>query len=164
MHLTLTTRASPLSPRRYTRAAVRYHAMKMEETNKIIKELWTSTYQGTGVSKPLPRRAHFAPTQSHPTITPDIEYIEICSEKDKKGASATVDLTKRREYNYRVRLGVEKSLALWPGRPAATRATADPPSFRPRHHGQVVMVRQDSRMDMRGRCSAGQKVTFFSRN
>lgn len=43
------TRSSNLA--RFTRAAVRYHAIKMEETNKIIKELWTSTYQGTGTSR-----------------------------------------------------------------------------------------------------------------
>jgi hypothetical protein len=25
-----------------------FHAAKMQEINKIIKELWTATYQGTG--------------------------------------------------------------------------------------------------------------------
>ena len=32
-----------------TRALMRYHAMKMEEINKIIKELWQATYKGNDI-------------------------------------------------------------------------------------------------------------------
>ncbi|XP_056587602.1 DNA repair protein RAD50 [Triplophysa dalaica] len=75
---------------------MRFHSMKMEEINKIIRDLWRSTYRGQ-----------------------DIEYVEIRSDVDEN-ASAGV---KRRTYNYR-----------------------------------VVMVKGDAALDMRGRCSAGQKV------
>ncbi|KAL8211924.1 UNVERIFIED_CONTAM: DNA repair protein rad50 [Gekko kuhli] len=77
-------------------AIMTFHSMKMEEINKIIRDLWRSTYRGQ-----------------------DIEYIEIRSDADEN-ASASL---KRRSYNYR-----------------------------------VVMIKGDTALDMRGRCSAGQKV------
>ena len=77
------------------RAIMSYHSTKMSELNKIIKELWRSTYKGQ-----------------------DIELIEIRSDVDEEGASKV-----RRLYKYR-----------------------------------VVMIRSGVEMDMRGRCSAGQKV------
>ncbi|KAI2471364.1 hypothetical protein F4781DRAFT_420729 [Annulohypoxylon bovei var. microspora] len=73
-------------------AIMRYHAIKMEEVNRIAGELWQSTYQGT-----------------------DIDTILIKSDSEVT--------TGRSTYNYR-----------------------------------VCMVKQDTEMDMRGRCSAGQKV------
>lgn len=72
---------------------MKYHSLKMEEINRIIEELWRSTYQGTDVDK---------------------ISIESEDEDEKKG---------NRSYNYR-----------------------------------VCMVKQDAKLDMRGRCSAGQKV------
>uniref|UniRef100_A0AAR2IS42 Zinc-hook domain-containing protein n=1 Tax=Pygocentrus nattereri TaxID=42514 RepID=A0AAR2IS42_PYGNA len=75
---------------------MKFHSMKMEEINKIIRDLWRSTYRGQ-----------------------DIEYVEIRSDVDEN-ASAGV---RRRTYNYR-----------------------------------VVMIKGDTALDMRGRCSAGQKV------
>ncbi|KAL6634294.1 hypothetical protein ACP70R_026965 [Stipagrostis hirtigluma subsp. patula] len=73
------------------RALMRFHTMKMEEINKIIKELWQQTYRGQ-----------------------DIDYISINS--DSEGAGT-------RSYSYR-----------------------------------VVMQTGDAELEMRGRCSAGQKV------
>ncbi|KAI0178891.1 hypothetical protein GGR52DRAFT_579008 [Hypoxylon sp. FL1284] len=73
-------------------AIMQYHALKMEEVNRIAGELWQSTYQGT-----------------------DIDTILIKSDSESA--------TGRSQYNYR-----------------------------------VCMVKQDTEMDMRGRCSAGQKV------
>ncbi|KAI1421877.1 AAA domain-containing protein [Xylaria sp. FL1777] len=73
-------------------AIMQYHAMKMEEVNRIAGELWQSTYQGT-----------------------DIDTILIRSDSEATSG--------RSSYNYR-----------------------------------VCMVKQDTEMDMRGRCSAGQKV------
>ncbi|KAJ8127464.1 hypothetical protein O1611_g6172 [Lasiodiplodia mahajangana] len=73
-------------------AIMQYHAMKMEEVNRIAGELWQSTYQGT-----------------------DIDTILIRSDSEATNG--------RSSYNYR-----------------------------------VCMVKQDTEMDMRGRCSAGQKV------
>ncbi|XP_059398425.1 DNA repair protein RAD50-like [Carassius carassius] len=75
---------------------MKFHSMEMKEINKIIRDLWRSTYRGQ-----------------------DIEYVEICCDVDEN-ASASL---KRRTYNYR-----------------------------------VVMVKGDTTFDMRGRCSAGQKV------
>ena len=73
------------------KAIIQYHAIKMEEINRIIAELWRNAYQGT-----------------------DVDTIRIVGDSEAKG---------NRSYNYR-----------------------------------VVMVKQDTEMDMRGRCSAGQKV------
>ncbi|RXN37500.1 DNA repair RAD50 [Labeo rohita] len=56
-------------------AVMKFHRMKMEEINKIIRDLWRSTYRGQ-----------------------DIEYVEIRSDEDK---NTSPDL-KRRTYNYRV--------------------------------------------------------------
>ncbi|XP_063148403.1 DNA repair protein RAD50 [Candoia aspera] len=77
-------------------AIMTFHSMKMEEINKIIRDLWRSTYRGQ-----------------------DIEYIEIRSDADENISASD----KRRSYNYR-----------------------------------VVMIKGDTALDMRGRCSAGQKV------
>ncbi|NWU75021.1 RAD50 protein, partial [Onychorhynchus coronatus] len=78
------------------KAIMTFHSMKMEEINKIIRELWRNIYRGR-----------------------DIEHIEIRSDVDENVSAAD----KRRNYNYR-----------------------------------VVMVKGDTALDMRGRCSAGQKV------
>ncbi|ELV11437.1 DNA repair protein RAD50 [Tupaia chinensis] len=75
---------------------MKFHSMKMEEINKIIRDLWRSTYRGQ-----------------------DIEYIEIRSDADENVSASD----KRRNYNYR-----------------------------------VVMLKGDTALDMRGRCSAGQKA------
>ncbi|XP_028906603.1 DNA repair protein RAD50 [Ornithorhynchus anatinus] len=77
-------------------AIMKFHSMKMEEINKIIRDLWRTTYRGQ-----------------------DIEYIEIRSDADENVSASD----KRRSYNYR-----------------------------------VVMIKGDTALDMRGRCSAGQKV------
>ncbi|KAJ3171873.1 DNA repair protein rad50 [Geranomyces variabilis] len=73
-------------------AIMKFHSLKMEEINKIIRELWVNTYQGS-----------------------DIDTIEIRSDNE--------NLVGNRAYNYR-----------------------------------VVMLKGDTPLDMRGRCSAGQKV------
>ncbi|XP_009870991.1 PREDICTED: DNA repair protein RAD50 [Apaloderma vittatum] len=78
------------------KAIMTFHSMKMEEINKIIRDLWRNTYRGQ-----------------------DIEYIEIRSDADENVSASD----KRRSYNYR-----------------------------------VVMIKGDTALDMRGRCSAGQKV------
>lgn len=71
------------------RALLAYHTTKMEDINKLIKELWQKTYRGA-----------------------DIDYIQIKADADGQ-----------RSYNYR-----------------------------------VVMHSNGAELDMRGRCSAGQKV------
>lgn len=73
-------------------AIMKYHSMKMNEINRILRELWNQTYKGT-----------------------DIDSIEIKCEVSTQN--------KARSYNYR-----------------------------------VVMYKKSSELDMRGRCSAGQKV------
>ncbi|CAN9501772.1 unnamed protein product [Ophioblennius macclurei] len=75
---------------------MKFHSMKMAEINKIIRDLWRSTYRGQ-----------------------DIEYVEIRSDVAENSSAGV----RRRVYNYR-----------------------------------VVMVKGDTALDMRGRCSAGQKV------
>ena len=72
------------------KALMKYHTMKIEEINKILKELWQTTYQGQ-----------------------DIDSVEIRADCESKS----------RSFNYR-----------------------------------VCMVKGDTELDMRGRCSAGQKV------
>lgn len=75
------------------KALLRYHGMKINDINKIIRELWSLTYKGE-----------------------DITNIEIQSGQDT-GSRAN------RSYNYR-----------------------------------IVMSKGSTQMDMRGRCSAGQRV------
>lgn len=72
---------------------MKYHSSKMDEINKIIRELWQSTYKGN-----------------------DIDTLEIRSDSE-------TDTKSKRSYNYR-----------------------------------VVMLKGEVVLDMRGRCSAGQKV------
>ncbi|KAH3680121.1 hypothetical protein WICMUC_000522 [Wickerhamomyces mucosus] len=74
-------------------AIMNYHSVKMKEINRIIDELWKTTYKGT-----------------------DVDTIRIESEPNSTNRV-------NRSYNYR-----------------------------------VVMVKQNVKLDMRGRCSAGQKV------
>jgi DNA repair protein RAD50 len=73
-------------------AIMKYHEAKMNEINKIIRELWMKTYKGS-----------------------DIDAVEIRADYESA--------TQGRSYNYR-----------------------------------VVMIKGECEMDMRGRCSAGQKV------
>ncbi|CAN4107174.1 unnamed protein product [Withania somnifera] len=73
------------------KALMRFHTMKMEEINKIIRELWQQTYRGQ-----------------------DIDYISIHSDSEGSGT---------RSYSYK-----------------------------------VLMQTGDTELEMRGRCSAGQKV------
>lgn len=107
------------------RAIMSYHAVKMADVNKIIKELWRSTYRGN-----------------------DIDYIEICSEEEPIGGATTALISNanrtRRTYNYRVVM--VKSVA-------NNADTLD--------HKKTLSSRTfsaEARLDMRGRCSAGQKV------
>lgn len=76
-----------------------FHKLKMHEINKIVKELWRTTYQGN-----------------------DIEWIEIVTDVEEDTKIKTEDIG-RQTYNYR-----------------------------------VVMLKNGRPLDMRGRCSAGQKV------
>jgi len=80
-------------------AMTEFHKLKMHEINKIVKELWRTTYQGN-----------------------DIEWIEIVTDVEEDLKLKTEDIG-RQTYNYR-----------------------------------VVMLKNGRPLDMRGRCSAGQKV------
>merc|ERR1719154_912162 len=74
-------------------AIMKFHKEKMKVVNKIIRELWKTTYKGN-----------------------DIEYIEIkANEEGEQSGGAD----KRRTYNYR-----------------------------------VIMMKGETELDMRGRCSA----------
>jgi DNA repair protein RAD50 len=75
------------------RALMKFHEMKMEEINKLIRDYWTATYKGV-----------------------DIETIEIKADVDSKAST--------RSHNYRL----------------------------------VMKHKTEANLDMRGRCSAGQKV------
>lgn len=74
-------------------AIMKYHSAKMEDINRILRELWNATYKGS-----------------------DIDSIEIKSDVNLQAKG-------NRSYNYR-----------------------------------VVMYKSNIELDMRGRCSAGQKV------
>ena len=78
-------------------AIMRFHKEKMKVINKIIRELWKSTYKGN-----------------------DIDYIEIKANEENEQSTGA---DKKKTYNYR-----------------------------------VVMIKGGTELDMRGRCSAGQKV------
>ena len=59
------------------RAIMRYHGLKLEEINKIVKEYWIKTYKGN-----------------------DIDTIEIIAEEEEGSGAAKT----RRSYNYRVKI------------------------------------------------------------
>eukprot|EP00741_Cyanophora_paradoxa_P007128 tig00001093_g6899.t1 len=83
------------------RALMKFHALKMEEINRLVKDTWAITYRGQ-----------------------DIDTIAIRSNVDEgDGAAGASGGRGQRNYNYR-----------------------------------VVMVKGGVELDMRGRCSAGQKV------
>jgi len=65
---------------------MKFHSMKMEEINRIIGELWRSTYVGTGIPSLVLGCA---------ILTVDVDTILIRSEKEDQKAN--------RVYNYRVR-------------------------------------------------------------
>lgn len=70
-------------------AIMKYHSMKMEEVNDIMRHLWNKTYQGTG---------GFTSTYLslvELTVLADIDGIKIRS--DSEGGAT------KRSYNYRVR-------------------------------------------------------------
>lgn len=90
-----------------------YHTQKMNQLNKIIRDLWRTTYRGSGLFCRDGRVVHVVRGWFS-----DIDSIEIRSDADDQNASKA-----RRTYNYR-----------------------------------VVMLKAGSVMDMRNRCSAGQKV------
>ena len=82
-------------------ALANFHSLKVQEINKIIRELWQFTYKGQ-----------------------DIDQIEIVSGDDAgDGAVSTISKASSRSYNYR-----------------------------------VVMRKGNIPLEMRGRCSAGQRV------
>ena len=84
-------------------ALANFHSLKVQEINKIIRELWQFTYKGE-----------------------DIDQIEIQSGDDAAsadGAAPTGGKAGSRSYNYR-----------------------------------VVMRKANVPLEMRGRCSAGQRV------
>ncbi|CAL8106543.1 unnamed protein product [Calicophoron daubneyi] len=104
------------------RAILAYHAAKMADLNKIIRELWRTTYRGN-----------------------DIDYIEICSEEENASSAETV-MRARRTYNYRVVMVKTVGVGMGPTTGGGTR--------NPKSRSQS----NEARLDMRGRCSAGQKV------
>ena len=76
-------------------------------------------------------------------ISADIDTIEIRSDDDTEESGG---IKTRRVYHYRVTL----SLSLFLSSPPSLPRCSPPP--------QVVMKKGDTALDMRGRCSAGQKV------
>ena len=79
----------------------KFHKLKSEEINRVIKDLWVFTYAGT-----------------------DIDCIEVRSDADEGGGdTGDAEVIARKSYNYR-----------------------------------IVMSKGGTELDMRGRCSAGQKV------
>lgn len=108
---------------------MRFHSMKMEEINKIIRELWQQTYRGQ-----------------------DIDYISIHSNSDGAGS---------RSYSYRVSLTqTDASACKKPQMHVQTNIhTFDPVCIFFCFIFQVLMQTGDAELEMRGRCSAGQKVT-----
>lgn len=102
-------------------AIMQFHRQKMEQINKIIRELWKTTYQGT-----------------------DIDYIEIKTEDpdDPDNNTKAAAATKRGRDDFaadsEIVTGADKS--------------------KRKVDYSVVMVKGGVEMEMRGRCSAGQKV------
>ena len=110
------------------RALQEFHASRMEEVNAIIKELWQTTYRNG-----------------------DIDYIAIRSDVEEtaaaQAAAAAAGAAKGR--------GGKKKAA---EAAAAAAAASVAPTRSKSYNYRVVMRQGDTELDMRGRCSAGQKV------
>lgn len=122
----------------FSSAIMRYHSVKMKEINENLKYLWNKTYQGTGGPP-----CHFLHAESAPLMWP-------CFTLDQTSTISSFARTPTRP----------RSL---PPRPITTTASVSLPlllrqSSDSSLRSQVVMVKDQVEMDMRGRCSAGQKV------
>ena len=86
---------------------MRYHKLKMEEINKIIRELWIKTYRGGGihmcdgvtVQSPVWSDCSLVVCSCFALCT-DIDTIEIRSDDDTEESAG---IKTRRVYHYRVR-------------------------------------------------------------
>lgn len=81
---------------------MRFHGLKMKEINDTIADLWTKTYQGTGVCclySPPPLKV-----PADKDFETDIDKIMIKSDSEGKTTGAA------RSYNYRVRHGLTSPL------------------------------------------------------
>ncbi|CAG0893940.1 unnamed protein product [Cyprideis torosa] len=111
----------------------KYHETKLELLNQIIRDLWRRTYRGG-----------------------DIEYIEVQADAES-GGGVTKSGVLRAKFNYRVVMVKELSMA---------KKEMVASGFRSRNltmDGKSSNLTDDNisflqKMDMRGRCSAGQKV------
>uniref|UniRef100_A0A0X3PAR2 Zinc-hook domain-containing protein n=1 Tax=Schistocephalus solidus TaxID=70667 RepID=A0A0X3PAR2_SCHSO len=79
----------------------------------------------------------------------DIDYIEICSEEEPFSASGANAAKQRRTYNYRVVMVKASSASMASG---SQRLGGNSRS------NKSARISSEARLDMRGRCSAGQKV------
>jgi len=117
-------------------ALARYHRLKITEINAAIKTLWEGAYRGT-----------------------DIEEILIVSDEDSGGdiggglgaAGLEEDDGVYAAASQPAKRGAKGKLATNPPVAATSRASRS-------YNYRVVMRKGDAYLDMRGRCSAGQKV------
>lgn len=71
-------------------AIMKYHSLKMQDLNKLIKDLWIDTYKGGGLYYSKILIIQYINDESNT----DIDYIEIRA--DNEGSTAS------RSFNYRV--------------------------------------------------------------
>ena len=108
---------------------MKYHGLKMEEVNDTMRHLWNKTYQGTGVFKVLNFFSIFLMRES------DARYRWY----------QDTFRCRRRRFQTLIQLSSGLTILLLP-------------SNRLTWLLQVVMTKDQVEMDMRGRCSAGQKM------
>lgn len=111
---------------------MRFHGLKMREINETIADLWTKTYQGTGaLASELP--------SAHPSDDTrrrhrqDHDQGRLGGQDDRRRSLLQLPCSSRTLHQL-------QHFALTLAAP------------------QVVMFKDQTEMDMRGRCSAGQKV------
>ena len=128
-------------------AILKYHSIKMDEINDNIGHLWSKTYQGTGESSFPFLRFRYDTVR----VVLGIEIEEI---RKKKGGKKERCLRRRRRERRRKRLIPDiDGMKIVSDHDEQTSTTT-----RKSYNYRVVMIKNDVELDMRGRCSAGQKV------
>ena len=142
----------------FNRAIMSYHNMKMDEINKIIRELWRNTYKGNGkllfgYCGWLVWHRRVCQWFHRYSVMHDVRCI--CN---MYFCTVTHHVKKKRS--------VFKSYLdfLWCTDIETIEIRSDEDEAglmktRRTYNYRVVMIKGDTALDMRGRCSAGQKVS-----
>lgn len=137
----------------FNRAIMSYHNMKMDEINKIIRELWRNTYKGNG--KLVLGYCGWL-----------VWHLRVCQWFHRYSVMHDIDAFVTCIFVLSLIMWKSKSYwdFLWCTDIETIEIRSDEDEAglmktRRTYNYRVVMIKGDTALDMRGRCSAGQKVS-----